>query len=128
MKSAIDRTSDTYVGRFGETAQALMNAITDLATRPPFLVCGHCLLRRERHSAEHEEPGDDRGRPYRFIHRERHGLQRLAGIWMTEFGRSVRQQGFDLDGYLDNPSRELLCSASRWANGGPRRSRGARGR
>ena len=126
VETAIDQTTDTYVEQFGETAYALMNAITDLSTRPPVQVCGYCFLNRERHSEAHEEPGDDQGCPYRFIRRERHGLQRLAGIWMAEFGRSVQQRGFDLDRYLRTPSRELLRGGSQRASGRSRRSRSTR--
>lgn len=128
LESAIDRTSETYIRQFGETAYALMNAITDMSTRPPVRVCGHCLLSGEQHSQEHEELAGDRGRPYCFIRRERHSLQRMAGIWLTEFSRSIRLPGFDLDGYLKAPSRGLLRRASQRAHGRLRRSRRARRR
>ena len=128
LKLAIGRAGEAYVQKYGETAYALMNAITDLATRPPVRVCGYCFQRGERHRPEHEEHDDARGRPYCFILRERHSLQRLAGIWMAEFSRSVQRRGFDLDKYLKIPSRALLHSASQRANGVSRRSRSARWR
>lgn len=128
LEHAIDQASKTYVEEFGETAYALVNAITELATRPPVQVCGYCLLRRERHCPEHEEQDGNWGRPYRFIRRERHGLQRLAGIWLTEFSRSVSHPGFNLAAYLEKPSRDLLRSASQRGSGRSRRSRGARER
>ena len=71
LERILDRTSDTYVRQFGETAYALLNAITDLATRPP----------------TKEQVG------YSFIRRERHSLQLLAGRWVAEFSRSLGRQG-----------------------------------
>ena len=110
----IHRTTQKYIDEFGNTAYALMNAITDVATRPPDKVCGHCLDGSELHTREHEEllPDDPRGRPYRFIHRERHTLQRLAAMWVAEFSRSLRQKDFDLHAYLKKPSRSVLRKAS----------------
>ena len=95
LEQILDRTSETYFGQFGENAYALLNAITDIATRPP----------------TKEEVG------YSFIRRERHSLQLLAGRWVAEFSRSLRRPGFDLDGYSKDPSAARL----RLSNG--RRSR-----
>lgn len=86
LEQVIDRTSESYLRRFGENAYALMNAITDLATRPP----------------TREQTG------YSFIRRERHGLQHLAGRWIAEFSRSLRRPGFDLEGYINDPSSARL--------------------
>ena len=86
LEQVLDRTSDGNVRRFGENAYALLNAITDLATRPP----------------TKEQVG------YSFIRRERHSLQLLAGRWVAEFSRSLRRPGFDLDAYLTDPSAALL--------------------
>lgn len=109
----VDQRIDGYTSKFGETAYALMNTITDVATRPPGPVCGHCLVLGEPHSREHEQPPNKRWRPHSFIQRERHSLQRLAGTWVAEFGRSVEQDGFDLRSYLEKPSRSILREASR---------------
>lgn len=128
LEQTVDQVANTYVDEYGEPAYALLNAITDLATRPPVQVCGYCLQRSERHRPEHEKQNDARGRPYCFIRRERHSLQRLAGIWIAEFSSSVRRQGFDLDKYLETPSRALLLGASQRASGSSRRSRRARWR
>ena len=125
LEQAVDQAGETYVQEYGETAYALMNAITDLATRPPVRVCGYCFQRSERHRPEHEERDDAWGRPYSFIRRERHSLQRLAGIWLAEFSRSVLRPEFDLDAYLKAPSRDRLRGASERTNGRSRRSRRA---
>lgn len=95
LERILDRTSETYVARFGETAYALLNAITDLATRPP----------------TKEQVG------YSFIRRERHGLQVLAGRWVAEFSRSLRRPGFDLGGYIADPSPTRLHASSRRTGG-----------
>ncbi len=86
LEQILDRTSGRYLQQFGETAYALLNAITDLATRPPTKA----------------QVG------YSFIRRERHRLQLLAGRWAAEFSRSLRWSGFDLDGYINNPSAARL--------------------
>lgn len=81
LERVLDRTSEANVRRFGENAYALLNAITDLATRPP----------------TKEQVG------HSFIRRERHSLQLLAGRWVAEFSRSLRRPGFDLVGYIKEP-------------------------
>ena len=86
LEQILDKTVDAYRQRFGETAYALLNAITDLATRPP----------------TKEQVG------YSFIRRERHSLQLLAGRWVAEFSWSLRRPGFDLTGYLREPSAARL--------------------
>ena len=86
LEQVLDRTSDANVRRFGENVYALLNAITDIATRPP----------------TKEQVG------YSFIRRERHSLQLLAGRWVAEFSRSLRRPGFDLDAYITDPSAALL--------------------
>ncbi len=86
LEQILDKTIDAYLQRLGETAYALLNAITDLATRPP----------------TKEQVG------YSFIRRERHSLQLLAGRWVADFNRSLRRPGFDLSGYLREPSPARL--------------------
>jgi len=85
LERIIETTVDRYT-QSGETAYALLNAITDIATRPP----------------TNDEVG------HSFIRRERHSLQMLAGRWAAEFGRSLRRRGFDLNGYIENPSAARL--------------------
>ena len=109
LERAIDHTIEAYIEEMEANAYALANAITDLATRPPVQVCGYCFEREELHGPEHELPDDPRGRPYCFIRRERHTLQRLAGIWLSEFSGGVQQQDFVLQAYIDDPSRDLTA-------------------
>lgn len=98
LEQMLDATSDLYVRRFGENAYALLNAVTDIATRPP----------------TKEEVG------HSFIRRERHSLQVLAGRWIAGFSRSLRWPRFSLDAYIASPSAALL----RTGNGSPTRSPG----
>ncbi len=63
-----------YACELGETGYAVLNAITDFASHPP----------KSRH-----------------LHRDRHGLQRLAGNWLTTFARECAQPGFAIDMYLE---------------------------
>ena len=86
LEGIIDKTSAKYLQQFGENAYALLNTITDLATRPP----------------NKEQVG------YSFIRRERHSLQLLAGTWAADFSSSLRRPEFDLDGYIKDPSTARL--------------------
>ena len=57
----------------GENAYAVLNVITEFASSPP---------------------------SNRFVQRERHSLQRLAGSWLSAFAQRCRQPAFDLAAYL----------------------------
>jgi len=72
-----------YASELGENGYAVLNAITDLASHPP----------RNAH-----------------LHRERHGLQRLAGTWLTTFAYDCAEPGFAIDTYLREPE---TCEAPR---------------
>lgn len=74
LNKQVSSLCDRYAGELGETAYAVFNAITDLASRP--------LANR-------------------FVCRERHSLQRLAGSWVSDFGGECRGWGFDVVAYLD---------------------------
>jgi hypothetical protein len=69
----ISERCNHYASELGETAYALLNAVTDVASHPP----------ENRH-----------------LRRDRHSLQRLAGTWLTTFGNECRQPGFAIDRYL----------------------------
>jgi hypothetical protein len=66
--------SNRYAHELGETAYGVLNAITDFASHPP----------ENRH-----------------VHRDRHGLQRLAGAWLSEFSQICQGPNFSLAHYLD---------------------------
>ena len=85
LERKVDLVAEKYVKEFGSNGEALRNAITEIATRPPLS-----------------------GDRYSFIRRERHDLQRLAGIWLAEFSASLRRPEFDRDAYLKNPSSDQL--------------------
>ena len=85
LERHVDHTVEKYLREFGATGEALLNALTDIATRPP--------------------GGEGR---YNFIRRERHELQRLTGAWLSSFTESLDRSNFDLDGYLASPSDRLL--------------------
>lgn len=74
LRAASLRVSDRYADEFGDTAYALMNTLSDLATRPP------------------------QGNP--FIRRGRDRLQRLASAWLREFGIRAAGEGFEVGDYL----------------------------
>ena len=85
LEREIDRIVEKYVNEFGLNGEALLNSITEIATRPP--ASGH---------------------RYSFIHRERHDLQRLAGIWLAEFSAGLASPDFNLGAYLESPSNDQL--------------------
>jgi hypothetical protein len=62
-----------YANELGENAYALLNAVTDFASRPPV---------------------------NRHVHRDRHSLQRLAGTWLSTFGHECQAPGFSIDTYV----------------------------
>jgi len=67
-----------YADELGENAYAVFNVVTDFASHPP---------------------------ANRFVGRERHSLQRLAGSWVSEFSEECRKPGFRLDEYLNGKDR-----------------------
>ena len=86
LERIIDGVADRYVGELGTNGYALWNAITDIATNPPTKTLGH-----------------------RFILRERHVLQRLAGTWAAAFTWAITEkQDFDVSEYIADPSPERL--------------------
>ena len=64
---------DRYARDLGENAYAVLNVITEFASHPP---------------------------SNRYVQRERHSLQRLAGTWVSAFAQRCRQPAFDLTAYL----------------------------
>ena len=74
LNKHVSSLCDRYAGELGENAYAVFNAITDFASHP--------LANR-------------------FVCRERHSLQRLAGSWLSKFSQECRAQGFDVVEYLD---------------------------
>lgn len=87
LEEQIDLAAKKYAAEFGENGEALLNTLTDIATRPP----------------------RDDGR-YSFVRRERHDLQRLSGEWMMSFVKSLGRSDFNVREYLANPSDGLLHS------------------
>jgi len=76
LNAHIEGLCNRYASELGENGYAVLNAITDLASHPP----------KNLH-----------------LHRERHGLQRLAGTWLTTFAHECAQPDFAIDSYLREP-------------------------
>ncbi len=85
LERYVDATVERYLREFDATGEALLNALTDIASRPPA----------------------SEGR-YSFVRRERHELQRLTGAWLSSFTASLDRSDFDLDSYLEAPADRLL--------------------
>lgn len=77
LEEHLDRVASRYVKEMGPTGYALVNAVTDVASHPPTKVGG-----------------------YNFIRRERDGLQRLVGVWLSR----IAQQPESFEAYLMKPS------------------------
>lgn len=67
-----------YCEELGHNGYALLNVITDVASRPP---------------------------KSSFVRREQQSLQRSAGHWLAEFSAECRKPGFDVISYLDKVRR-----------------------
>ena len=74
----IQSLSEEYIHEVGENAYALLNVVSDLASRP-----SEAGLRR----------------------RERHSLQRLAGAWLATFSSECKSASFDPARYLERLRR-----------------------
>lgn len=74
LNARIKSLSEEYIQQVGENAYALLNVISDLASRP-----------------------SDGG----LRQRERHSLQRLAGAWLAEFSSECKKDSFFLPHYLE---------------------------
>ena len=79
LANSLKSISEQYSSNLGENGYALLNVITDVASRPP------------------NSP---------FIRRERHGLQRSAGSWLAAFGAECRNPGFEVEGYVQGLREE----------------------
>ncbi len=80
LAAHLQSVSEKYAWEMGLNGYALMNVITDVATRPP------------------KGP---------FIRREQHGLQRSAGIWLADFSEECRKPGFEVKAYVHRLEEEL---------------------
>ncbi len=80
---------DRYVGELGENAYAAFNAMTEFASHPPENRC---------------------------VYAERNSFQRRAGAWLTDFTWDCREEGFNLDKYIEritNKGNGTAVSAAR---------------
>ncbi len=67
LEKYMNEIASKYIKEHGETGNALVNALTDFATRPPYKM--------------------QKINNYNFIRKQRHQLQRLVGIWMRDFSK-----------------------------------------
>ncbi len=74
LDASIHSICSKYARTLGEDGYGLMNAVTEFATNPP---------------------------SNRLIRRERHGLQTLAGTWLSEFCKECRKQDFEPARYVN---------------------------
>ena len=84
LRTRVESLVERYVSDLGPNGYALMNVISDLASRPV-----DALNRRERHS-----------------------LQRLAGSWLAEFSAECSKAGFCLTGYVERLGQGAWQSAA----------------
>jgi Domain of unknown function (DUF932). len=74
LEAHLSELSDRYAREVGENAYAVFNAITEFASHPP---------------------------ANRYVNRERHSFQKLAGSWLTDFSAQCRRSGFTIAKYLE---------------------------
>lgn len=75
-----------YAGELGENAYAAFNAITEFASHPP---------------------------ANRYLRRDRHSLQRLAGSWLTSFNDACQKPGFTMSSHLEQMGKNRAEAAAR---------------
>ena len=73
LNAHVQELCNRYASELGETGYAVLNAITDFASHPP---------------------------TNRHLQRDRHGLQRLAGTWLTAFAHECAQPGFAISTHV----------------------------
>ncbi|HVP12954.1 MAG TPA: DUF932 domain-containing protein [Phycisphaerae bacterium] len=84
LSAYIGGLCNRYAETLGENAYAVMNAVTDFASRPPQNRC---------------------------VHRDRHTLQCLAGTWLGNFSAECRKRGFILSDYVKRLATATTASA-----------------
>ena len=90
LHSQITEMCNRYASELGETAYAIFNVVTELASRPPANRC---------------------------LHRDRNSLQRLAGSWLKSFNDAYRRPDFSLGNHLEQLAKERSSTArSRTSN------------
>ena len=85
LDASINSICSKYARTLGEDGYGLMNAVTEFATNPP---------------------------ANRIVRRERHGLQTLAGTWLSEFCKECRKQDFDAERYVNGLTAPPISSDS----------------
>ena len=74
LSADLQSISDDYANRLGQNGYALLNVITDVASRPP---------------------------GSQFVRREQHNLQKSAGNWLKDFSAECRKTNFSLTAHVD---------------------------
>ncbi|MFZ2658571.1 MAG: DUF932 domain-containing protein [Victivallales bacterium] len=74
LEAHIKEMCDRYAKELGENAYAVFNAITEFASQPPENRC---------------------------VYRDRHGFQRRAGSWLTDFTRDCDQLDFTIEKHIE---------------------------
>ena len=86
LEEHLAELSSRYVKELGENAYAVFNVITELASHPPV---------------------------NRYLRRDRHSLQCLAGSWLTAFNNACQKPDFSLAGYLANQQANIPAKPTR---------------
>jgi hypothetical protein len=73
LQEHLDELNVRYSSELGNNAYAAFNAVTEFASRP---------LKN------------------RCVHRDRHGMQRLAGAWLSNFNADCNKPGFSISSHL----------------------------
>lgn len=71
--------NNRYANELGNNAYAAFNVVTEFASRPPVNRC---------------------------VHRDRHGMQRLAGTWLAGFNAACSKPGFSINSHLQQMEKD----------------------
>lgn len=94
LQEVVVAASERYEQELGANAYAVLNVVTELASRPP----ENLLVRRDRHA-----------------------LQRRAGEWVIDFSSRCAVDGFDLGQYLASLRQSAAESGTAVISAAPRR-------
>ena len=80
LNTHIRNICNRYAEEIGNNGYAVFNAITEFASNPPV---------------------------NRFLYRDRHSMQRLAGMWLNDFSQKCSTQGFSISEYISEWTKSL---------------------
>lgn len=89
LNTHIKNICNRYVEEFGHNGYAVFNSITEFASNPP---------------------------ANRFLYRDRHSMQRLAGMWLNDFSQKCSKAEFSIPAYISEWTESLTKNHQKESN------------